>query len=64
MTMLAYAFLQHRRLASAKRKKKNRRTSASAKPTRRSARYSRVLRPITASALSVLPEMDMQRAAA
>jgi SRSO17 transposase len=64
MTMLAYAFLQHRRLASAKRKKKNRRASASAKPTRRSARYSCVPCPITASALSVLPEVDMQSAAA
>jgi Transposase DDE domain len=32
MTMIAYAFLQHRRLAQAGRKKKNQRTSASAKP--------------------------------
>src|SRR3974377_119083 len=31
MTMIAYAFLQHRRLAQAGRKKKNHRTSASAK---------------------------------
>ena len=31
MTMIAYAFLQHRRLAKAKRGKKNRRTSASTK---------------------------------
>jgi SRSO17 transposase len=31
MTMIAYAFLQHRRLAQAGRKKKNQRTSASAK---------------------------------
>jgi SRSO17 transposase len=34
MTMIAYAFLQHRRLAQAGRKKKNQRTSASAKPAR------------------------------
>ncbi|WP_159350067.1 IS701 family transposase [Roseomonas harenae] len=34
MTMLAYAFLQHRRLAQAKRGKKVRRTSASAEPAR------------------------------
>jgi hypothetical protein len=31
MTMIAYAVLQHRRLAQAGRKKKNQRTSASAK---------------------------------
>jgi SRSO17 transposase len=31
MTMLAYAFLQHRRLATAKRGKKNQRTAATAK---------------------------------
>jgi len=32
MTMIAYAFLQTRRLAQAGRKKKNRRTAASAQP--------------------------------
>src|SRR4026207_1238451 len=32
MTMLGYPFLQHRRLAKAKRGKKNRRTTASTKP--------------------------------
>jgi SRSO17 transposase len=64
MTMLAYAFLQYRRLASARRKKKNRRTSASAKPARGPARHSPVPRPITAAALSALPKVDMQRAAA
>jgi SRSO17 transposase len=64
MTMLAYAFLQHRRLASARREKKNRRTSASANLTRSSARYPRVPSSITRSVLSALPEMDMQRAAA
>jgi SRSO17 transposase len=64
MTMLAYAFLQHRRLASAKRKKKNRGPSAAAKPVRSSARNSRAPRPITASALSALPQVDMQAAAA
>jgi len=64
MTMLAYAFLQHRRLASATRKKKNRRTSASAEPARSSARYRRVPSSITGPVLSALSEMDMQRAAA
>jgi SRSO17 transposase len=35
MTMLAYAFLQHRRLAMAKRGKKARRTSTTAEPSHR-----------------------------
>jgi SRSO17 transposase len=39
MTMIAYAFLQHRRLATAKRGKKPRRTAASAEPARRSRRH-------------------------
>src|SRR5215470_1053935 len=41
MTMIAYAFLQHRRLAQAGRKKKNPRTSASAKPAGGTPRYRR-----------------------
>jgi SRSO17 transposase len=39
MTMIAYAFLQHRRLAKAKRGKKNRRTTASTKPASGPSRY-------------------------
>jgi SRSO17 transposase len=39
MTMLAFAFLQHRRLSAAKRGKKARRTSPSAEPARRPRRY-------------------------
>ncbi|WP_271552812.1 transposase, partial [Bradyrhizobium sp. CCBAU 45394] len=35
MTMIAYAFLQHRRLANAGRKKKNQRASASTNHARR-----------------------------
>lgn len=64
MTMIAYAFLQHRRLATAKGKKKNQRPAAPANPTRRASRHSRTVRTATAAALSALPEMDMQRAAA
>jgi hypothetical protein len=40
MTMIAYAFLHHRRLAQAARKKKNQRTSTSAKPAGRTPRSS------------------------
>ena len=64
MTMIAYAFLQYRRLATAKRKKKNQRPAAPANPTRRTSRHSRVLRPTTAAAVSILPKMAMQRTAA
>ena len=41
MTMIAYAFLQHRRLAYAGRKKKNQRASASANDARRTSRHRR-----------------------
>jgi SRSO17 transposase len=64
MTMIAYAFLQHRRLAMAKRKKKNLRTTASANSARRTSGPSRTVRPATAATVSTLPKMDMQRAAA
>ncbi|SPP98272.1 protein of unknown function [Bradyrhizobium vignae] len=39
MTMIAYAFLQHRRLAYAGRKKKNLRASASANHASRTSRH-------------------------
>ena len=64
MTMIAYAFLQYRRLATARRKKKNQRPTASANPARRPSRHSRSLRPTTAAAVSLLSKMDLQRAAA
>jgi hypothetical protein len=64
MTMIAYAFLQHRRLAAAKRKKKNRRPTAPTNAARRTSRHSRAIRPATAIAVSTLPKMDMQRTAA
>ncbi len=64
MTMIAYAFLQHRRLATARRKKKNQRTAASADFARRAPRHPRTLRPTTAEALPALSKMDLQRTAA
>ena len=64
MAMIAYAFLQHRRLAAAKRKKKSWRPTAPANSTRSASGHSRPVRPATASSLSSLPKMDMQRAAA
>jgi SRSO17 transposase len=64
MTMIAYAFLQHRRLATAKRKKKKQRAATSANFARRAPRHSRTLRPTTAAALPALSKMDMQQTAA
>jgi SRSO17 transposase len=43
MTMIAYAFLQHRRLTSARRKKKSQRTTASTKLAVRAPRHHRSL---------------------
>jgi SRSO17 transposase len=63
MTMIAYAFLQHRRLASARRKKKNQWAAASANFARRAPRHPRSLRSIAVAALPVLSKMDLQRAA-
>ena len=65
MTMIAYAFLQHRRLATAKRKKNDLRPTASTNSTRRTSRHSRPVRPATAiTTMPVLPKMDTQRQAA
>ena len=64
MTMIAYAFLQHCRLAKAKRGKKNQRTTASTKLTGRASRHRRDHRPIATSALPALPKMDRHQAAA
>jgi SRSO17 transposase len=64
MTMIAYAFLQYRRLATARRKKKNQRPTAPANSARRTARHSRALGSTASTAMSALPKMDIQRAAA
>src|SRR3990167_7731999 len=55
MTMIAYAFLQHRRLTKVRRKKKNQRTAASANLTSRAPRHRRPHRS-TASAMPALPK--------
>jgi hypothetical protein len=44
MTMIAYAFLQHRRLATARREKKNQRTTAPADFASRTPRHPRTRR--------------------
>ena len=64
MTMIAYAFLQHRRLAQAGRKKKNQRPSASAEPASGTPRHPRVHRSTAASALPVLQKTNRPRATA
>jgi SRSO17 transposase len=64
MTMIAYAFLQHRRLAAARREKKNQRAAASADFARRAPRHHRTLRWTNAAAMPALSKMDLQRAAA
>jgi SRSO17 transposase len=64
MTMIAYAFLQHRRLAATARKKKNQWAPASANFARRAPRHHRTLRSTTATTMPALSKMDLQRAAA
>lgn len=54
MTMIAYAFLQSRRLAKAGGGKKNRRAAASAKPSRRAPRHHCSPLPPTARPMSAL----------
>src|SRR5450830_510190 len=64
MTMIAYAFLQHRRLAAARRKKKNQRAAASADFASRSPRHPRTHRSTATAAMPALPKMDRRRTAA
>jgi SRSO17 transposase len=64
MTMIAYAFLQHRRLAEARREKKDQRSTASADVASRPPRHPRTHRSTTAETMSALPKMDLHRAAA
>lgn len=63
MTMIAYAFLQHRRLTKARREKKNQRTTASTKLAGRAPRHHQTHRPTTASAVPTLPKMDRRKTA-
>jgi SRSO17 transposase len=64
MTMIAYAFLQHRRLAKARREKKSQRTTASTKLTSRASGYRRAHRSTATSAMPALPKMDRHQTAA
>jgi SRSO17 transposase len=57
MTMIAYAFLQHHRLATARRGKKNQWTATTAKLTRRASSYHHSHHSRAAFALSALPQM-------
>lgn len=64
MTMIAYAFLQYRRLAAARRKKKNQRSPTSANLASRSQGHPRTHRPPATAALPPLPKMDLRCVAA
>jgi SRSO17 transposase len=64
MTMIAYAFLQYRRLKTARREKKNQRAAATTNFASRAASHTRTYRPATKAALPALPKMDSQQAAA
>ena len=61
MTMIAYAFLQHRRLAQAGREKKSPRPTAPAKPARRPPRHRQTHATSQALAMSALPPMVGQQ---
>jgi SRSO17 transposase len=64
MTMIAYAFLQHRRLTKVGRGKKNRRSAASTKPASGPSSHRQSLASTAASAMSPLPKTDWRRKAA
>jgi hypothetical protein len=60
MTTIAYAFLQHHRLAAARREKKNQRAAASTDLAGCTPRHPRTLRSTAAVAMPVLSKMDLQ----
>jgi SRSO17 transposase len=60
MTMIAYAFLQYRRLAAVRRKKKNQRAPASANLASRSPRHPRTHCATATAAVPALPKMDVR----
>ena len=64
MTMIAYAFLQHRRLTKARRKKKNQRASTSTKSAGRAPRHRQPHHRTAHSAMPALPKMDQRGKAA
>src|SRR5262245_19843099 len=61
MTMIAYAFLQYRRLKTARREKKNQRAAAATDIARRAPGHPRTHRSTTATAMPTLQKMDLQR---
>jgi hypothetical protein len=63
MTMIAFAFLQYRRLKTARREKKNQ-WAAATHLARRASGNPRTHRATTAAAMPALPTMDLQREAA
>jgi SRSO17 transposase len=63
MTMIAYAFLQYRRLKTAGREKKNQRAAASTDPASRASGHPRTHRSATAT-MPAQPKMVLQHAAA
>src|SRR5271170_188647 len=64
MTMIAFAFLQHRRLKKVRREKKNQRTAASTKFTGRASRHRRTHRSTATATLPALPKVDLCKDAA
>ena len=64
MTMIAFAFLQHRRLKKVRREKKNQRTAASTKFTGRASRHRRTHRSTATATLPALPKVDLRKDAA
>ena len=64
MTMIAFAFLQQRRLKTVRRKKKIQRTAASTKLASRASRHRRAHRSSTTAAMPALPKVDLRKSAA
>jgi SRSO17 transposase len=64
MTMIAFAFLQHRRLKKVRREKKNQRTAASTNLASRASRHRRTHGSTAASTMPALPKVDMYEDAA
>jgi len=59
MTMIAFAFLQRRRLKKVRREKKNQRTAASTNLASRASRHRRTHGSTAASTMPALPKVDM-----
>jgi SRSO17 transposase len=64
MAMIAFAFLQRRRLKKARREKKNPRTATSTKLAGRPSRHRRGNRSTVAATMPAPPKMDLRKDAA